>query len=651
MAGLCLGLTSAMSVPSRAEEDSAERILIPAEKFTADKPAENTLGDEEIETNRRFNFEGFRSKVLGLWFKRKAFLQKNLPEAAAEQTQAIQHLCEDVGVTRLDEIASALVHEGNGFLEEGSFDKARRSFEDAMKFGPDLPEAHFGMATALWRGGGQMPAAAREFIEGLRALFSNHSLSSAMLGNALIIAILASIATSVLFAIAMILRYQALLRHDVGEALITRNPGSFSKEGVSLVGWAVLLLPLLTWIAALWTPAYWLTITFRYQRAREKVISALLFVLLVLSVPAARSAEVLFGLAADPSARLMLASAAASYDPEQIVTLEQKAIVNPRDPAYPFLLGGVYARGHYFQEALTQFKKVIELDPRSHRAYNNLGNIYLRTGRPEDALKCYKNALGMKGNFLPAHYNSYLARKELLQLKEAEASLREGQSLDPRAFADLIEDARKRGAGEPVDAVITREEVYRRILGEESSGLGTVSTLASLPSIVAGSFLVASLVLLLVLGRRHAQRCAKCGESFCHRCKIGSQAPDYCTPCQHVAYARGLAPAVRKEKISQSERFRAAQVRLSRLASLIAPGMGRLLDGRTMTGILISGAWCGALLALALRPKLLQIPGAGGERPLFLVTVLLGVMASCAWLLGNIRAARRTGAAGGWQWR
>src|SRR5205814_1104507 len=133
--------------------------------------------------------------------------------------------------------------------------------------------------------------------------------------------------------------------------------------------------------------------------------------------------------------------------------------------------------------------------------------------------------------------------------------------------------------------------------------------------------------------------------------KIGHQVPDYCTQCQQMSLARdALAPALRRDKTAQSERFRAAWVRLSRATSVIAPGMGRLLDGRTMTGVLISAAWSGALLALILRPRLLQLPTAGTAHPLLLVTILLGLLAAAFWVLGNVRSARPAGPAGGWLW-
>lgn len=632
---------------------STETIVIPADRFSAETTDESLTDGTGNDSDRRFNFDGFRSQVMGLWFKRKVFLLKNLPDAAAEQTTAIERLCSEVGVTRLDDVAAALIHEGRTFLEEGNFDKARISFNDASRFAPDLPEAHFGMARALWRSGAGTGSAMSEFVAGLRTQFRNSALSSAFLGNALIIAMLAIAATIALYSIAMLLRYQALLRHDIEELLSRRRRSALSKDAMRMASWGVLLLPLVTWIAALWTPAYWIALTFRYQKFRERVISGVLLGLVIAAIPAARATEILFGLAADPSARLMLASTSGSYDPEQIVALEQKADANPHDPAYRFLLGGLYARGRYFQDALSQYQRAIALDPSSYRAWTNLGNLYLRSGRAEEALKHYKNAVAQRDDFLPAWYNSYLARKELLQLREAEQALEKAQSIDPKGLAALIEDEKSRGPAEPVEAIITRDEVFRRVLGDQSGGSRIFGSLVSLPSILALLFLAAGIASLFVAGGRHATRCVRCGEAFCDTCKIGDRVEDYCSQCQHIAIARdAISPVIRREKTEQAEKFRERQVRAARIGSLLLPGMGRLLDGRTLSGAPITVLWCWAVLSLLLRPYVLQPQSAGSGGPLFAVTCMLALVALVAWTFGNLRVARNANApAGAWEWR
>ena len=649
------GLLAALlaGAPVRAQQEGAERIVIPTERFRASESAAADAPDESaLGSGRRFNYEGFRAEMLGVWFKRKIFLHKGLAEAAAAETDELEQLCRDTGVTRLDEISAALIHEGNAFLDEGNFEKARCSFRDALRFNQHSPEAHFRLASTDWRSGASLGGAVKETVAGLKATWRSYALSSAALGNILILALLSAAATAVLFSLAMLVRYQVLVRHDLEETVQARHPGRLPREGLHLVGWGLVLLPLLTWIAALWTPAYWIALTFRYQKARERAISAALLALLILSTPVARAAELLFGLASDPGSRLMLTASSGSYDPAQIVALEQVAVANPGDAAYPFLLAGLYARGRYLAEADAHYRRTLEIDPGHYRAWNNLGNLYLTAGRPEEALKHYKSALAIRGEYMPALYNSYLARKELLELKEAEQSLAEAQRVDPDAMSALMSRSEVEGSGEPIDASIEREEIFARIVGARGGTGQVFASLLSLPSIMATLFLLAALGLSVMAGARQANRCVRCGEPFCHRCKVGDRVPDYCSPCQHIATAKeGLSPSIRREKITQSERFRAAQIRLGRILSVPVPGMGRILDGRTLTGGLIVAAWSASLLALALRPHLLQPPAGGPPRPWIVMTILLALAAACAWILGNVRASREANApAGAWQW-
>src|SRR5204863_1280578 len=130
---LVVGLAGA-SVAIGGEPAPPEKIVIPPESFQTPGHETSATGQEPAEADRRFNFETFRARVDGLWFKRKAFLKKGLSDAAGEQIEAIEDLGNEIGVTRLDTVAASLVREGRNYLDEGNFDKATRSFKDAGRF-------------------------------------------------------------------------------------------------------------------------------------------------------------------------------------------------------------------------------------------------------------------------------------------------------------------------------------------------------------------------------------------------------------------------------------------------------------------------------------------------------------------------------------
>lgn len=56
-------------------------------------------------------------------------------------------------------------------------------------------------------------------------------------------------------------------------------------------------------------------------------------------------------------------------------------------------------------EAMEEYQKSIDLDPRNPRPYNNLGVAYAAAGRKEDARAQYKKALELDPAFAEAVKN------------------------------------------------------------------------------------------------------------------------------------------------------------------------------------------------------------------------------------------------------
>ncbi|MBN2325107.1 MAG: tetratricopeptide repeat protein, partial [Spirochaetes bacterium] len=65
----------------------------------------------------------------------------------------------------------------------------------------------------------------------------------------------------------------------------------------------------------------------------------------------------------------------------------------PRNAMLYNQLGIIYGRYGKYEDAITNLRKAIDLDKRYASAYNNLGNVYYLTGRYEEALSYYMKAL------------------------------------------------------------------------------------------------------------------------------------------------------------------------------------------------------------------------------------------------------------------
>jgi tetratricopeptide (TPR) repeat protein len=90
---------------------------------------------------------------------------------------------------------------------------------------------------------------------------------------------------------------------------------------------------------------------------------------------------------------------------------------------------GYYNKGEY-EEALENFKKAVELNPRYSRAYYDMGLTMEEMNRIKDSIVAYKEAIKVSPDYLDAHYSLGLA---LLKNKENRRAL--------KAFEKVVEIA------------------------------------------------------------------------------------------------------------------------------------------------------------------------------------------------------------------
>ena len=77
----------------------------------------------------------------------------------------------------------------------------------------------------------------------------------------------------------------------------------------------------------------------------------------------------------------------ATNNPAKAMTLaSQYAAANPNRPAAHFIYASALATTKKFNQAIQEYQKVIQLDPKSVMSYIHIGQIYEITDRPDDAL-------------------------------------------------------------------------------------------------------------------------------------------------------------------------------------------------------------------------------------------------------------------------
>jgi len=117
---------------------------------------------------------------------------------------------------------------------------------------------------------------------------------------------------------------------------------------------------------------------------------------------------------------------------------------------------------------------------------------------------------------------------------------------------------------------------------------------------------------------------------------MGTKDPDHCSQCVHLYILRdGLAPNVKSKKMEEVVRYRRRVWIGERLLSLLLPGSGHVLGGRTWLGALLLTCWCGAWLGILLGGQLL-VPSEAITTTDLGPIVALGTVALAVWLTGNL---------------
>jgi tetratricopeptide (TPR) repeat protein len=92
---------------------------------------------------------------------------------------------------------------------------------------------------------------------------------------------------------------------------------------------------------------------------------------------------------------------------------------------------GLLARREKFEDAIDQFRKVLEIKPDYPEAYYNLGNAFVRSGKVDEAIAHYRKALEIKPDYVKAHVNLGAELAGRGQVEEAIAHYRKALEIEP----------------------------------------------------------------------------------------------------------------------------------------------------------------------------------------------------------------------------
>lgn len=120
------------------------------------------------------------------------------------------------------------------------------------------------------------------------------------------------------------------------------------------------------------------------------------------------------------------------YDYEQAEKLAWEIREEKPDLAAVYLLlGNIYTNTGRHQEAVNAFQQAVELDLESVEGYNNLGIAYRKTGHNKESLKAFQKAHELQPERADISYNLANCHKQLHNHESAERLYREALKIDP----------------------------------------------------------------------------------------------------------------------------------------------------------------------------------------------------------------------------
>jgi tetratricopeptide (TPR) repeat protein len=104
---------------------------------------------------------------------------------------------------------------------------------------------------------------------------------------------------------------------------------------------------------------------------------------------------------------------------EAIANYKRVLELDPQHAAAHINLGTLYYNRQDYNLAERHYRAAVEVDPRYALGYFDLGNVLDETGRVEEAIKSYRSALSLAPTYADAHYNLALAYEKSRESRKA----------------------------------------------------------------------------------------------------------------------------------------------------------------------------------------------------------------------------------------
>ncbi len=575
------------------------------------------------------------------WFRVQQAVDAGDVVRARSEAEDLVRLGKRTGVRRMPTWGRALTA-----VARKSAPPERAAFLDiALLLDPDCPEAYFLRSEWAWHGGNR-GAAVLDALHGWRASLSDPFRRRELMTSAVGWGLLALVAVGIVAMLVQTGRYLPELGHDaleLGKVLFTTtNARIFAAVAITL--------PLFAGLGPVWLLGYLFALCWIYFPLHERVVFGLVWLAVMLAVP---SLELWQGWAlseAPPAERAVTAldnDLVIPFTMEELLSLSTEL---DRVPAFHMLAGEA---SHLLGEIITaaeQFGRAALAAPDDPIPHVWLGNIALEEGDTRLAIQEYRKAIQKRPDLGMAYFDLSVALDQDHLFTEADTARNRARALGLSGYPGRFQEVDGLKLLYPHDARLLLERLRRETPAEKRRFVRSPD-LDLRPRRILGSawvlaFLCTGLFGLLVLWARGrwmwtAQACSRCGKVFCSRCKTTSESRSYCSQCIAVFLTRGAVSieqqAAKMEQIRKRQRLLLV---IRRLGSIVVPGFGDLIRGRSVRGLLNGIAAAIALTGIIAWAPLFARPivSSAGVMPL---RAGLLVLLAISWLVSIRRGWRK----------
>lgn len=520
------------------------------------------------------------------WIKVQQALATGDREEVSDRIRQLQTRASECQALRLTPYAEGLVT----WASRHPGPLGALAVRSARELDPELPSSYFLFARWQWQRR-DLLGAARSYIAGWWALFLFEP-TRAMLGAATIEWVVLALGWALLLAaLAQTLTFITRLAHDAMElARLVLRPAN-----AVVLAAAILVLPLFGGRGPIWLLMYLFALSFVYMALGQRIAAVATCVVLALVVPALTVWQ--YTMLRWPPLPTRLAS-----------MLEERRIDFPSlhelgdlggelggDFSYHMLYGELQRMHGDVDQARIEFQKAIRAAAGESGPRVFLGNVALEDGDVQLAIQLYNDAIQSDPRNALAHRNLSFAYDQARRFKDGDTARRTAKEIAGVGWQDLGIPGRDpriqypRLGREDIDAALAQlpsETDAPTWLSSAEDHF--VRALFSPMSMVFWLCGILGLVVLAVRGRWMwtAQRCSRCGKTFCAKCKTATESDALCSQCISVFLKRDLV-AIDQQLAKQARvrRWDIVSTVARRVASALIPGSHDLAERRPWLGL------------------------------------------------------------------